>query len=430
MATQRTRDGLEYIIQAITNIVEPKVDTLKYDKTYRAKVITKVDEGVYKVQIAGIEYQLSYGGTLNVGDIVKVKAPLNNFSDIYIEALPGSGGGGGGTTNYNDLTNKPVLNTNITTAQTPNVSEIIRGTISLHKISKTGSYNDLNNLPSLNFIPTSQKGTANGVATLGSDSVVPKAQLPANTVYDSNYVHTDKNFTSALNTKLDGIAVGAQVNVIEKVQKNGTDLPITNKTINVLVPTKTSDLTNDGDSGMPFISSIPIASTSQLGVIKVGANLTITNEGVLSAVGGGAGADITQEALQKIYPIGSIYMSVNNVSPAVFLGGTWSVFGAGKVLVGVDINDTDFNTSNKTGGQKFNNLTLGNLPKDMGTFKNLVWSGDSPTGGFSFVGTQAYDRTAPMGSDFGGKQFKFSGDGQPVNNMSPYITVYMWVRVS
>lgn len=376
MATQQTRDGLEYIIQAITNIVEPKVDTLKYDKTYRAKVTAKIDEGVYKVQIAGIEYQLSYGGTLNVGDIVKVKAPLNNFSDIYIEALPGSGGGGGGTTNYNDLTNKPILNTNITTAQTPNASEIIKGTISLHKVSKTGNYSDLNNLPSLNFIPTSQKGAANGVAELDSNVKVPKAQLPSDTVYDSNYVHTDKNFTDALNTKLNGIEAGAQVNIIDTIQKNGTVLPISNKTVNVTVPTKTSDLTNDGASGTPFISSIPIASTSQLGGIKVGANLTIAGDGTLSAVGGGGGGTVSDTL-----PIGSVVEWYSDYVPDNWLicngqaisrtvysdlfavlgtkygsGDGTSTFNLpdmkSRFPVGYNSGDTDFNELGKLGGSK------------------------------------------------------------------------------
>lgn len=115
------RDGLDCILQAINNIVEPRVAKLKYDKTYRAKVTQQIDTGLYMVKINNVEYKLPYNGTLNVGDIVKVKAPLNNFSDIYIEALPGSGGGGG-TTNYNDLTNKPVLNSNYSTSQTPNAS--------------------------------------------------------------------------------------------------------------------------------------------------------------------------------------------------------------------------------------------------------------------------------------------------------------------
>lgn len=283
------RDGLDCILQAINNIVEPKVATLKYDKTYRAKVTQQIDTGLYMVKINNVEYKLPYSGTLNVGDIVKVKAPLNNFSDIYIEALPGSGGGGGGgTTDYNDLTNKPVLNSNYSTSQTPNASEIIKGTISLHKISKTGNYNDLLNKPDLDFIPNSEKGKAGGVATLGTDSKITSTELPNNLVYDSNYVHTDNNFSNTYKDKLESVQEGAQVNVIEKVQKNGVDLDITNKTVNITVPTKTSDLVNDGEDGTnPYITGIPIASETVLGGIKVGDNLTINSDGVLSAQAGG-----------------------------------------------------------------------------------------------------------------------------------------------
>lgn len=282
-----TRDGLDYILQAINNIVEPKVATLKYDKTYRAKVTQQIDTGLYMVQINNIEYKLPYNGELNVGDVVKVKAPLNNFSDIYIEALPGSGGSGG-TGDYNDLTNKPVLNSNFSTSQTPNASEIIKGTISLHKISKTGNYNDLLNKPALDFIPTSEKGKANGVATLGSDSKITSSQLPSDLVYDSNYVHTDNNFTTTLKDKLDGIEANAEVNTINKIQKNGVDLDITDKTVNISVPTKTSELINDGENGTnPYITGIPIASKTMLGGIKVGNNLTISADGTLSAEEGG-----------------------------------------------------------------------------------------------------------------------------------------------
>ena len=308
MATQQTKDGLGYIIQAISNIVEPKMETLKYDKTYRAKVTQKIDAGVYNVQINGTSYKLSYSGTLNVGDIVRVKAPLNNFSDIYIETLPSSSGGGtGGTTNYNDLTNKPIINSTYSTSQSTNASEILKGTIALHKISKTGNYNDLNNKPSLNFIPISDKGESNGVATLD----------------------TNKKITT---------------------------------------------------------SQIPIATKTSLGAVKIGSNLTITSDGVLSATGGGASSNeveisnshptedtvelwvdlsedgseedynITNQLLEKVYPVGSIYISTNNVSPQVFLGGTWEPFAYGKTLVGVDGSETnpdaDFSTSLKTGGEK------------------------------------------------------------------------------
>ena len=51
----------------------------------------------------------------------------------------------GGVSSYNDLTNRPTLNTNVTTSQPVSESELITGEMVLHKISKTGNYNDLNN---------------------------------------------------------------------------------------------------------------------------------------------------------------------------------------------------------------------------------------------------------------------------------------------
>ena len=285
MATS-IKEGLNYIIQAIQNMIEPQLDKLRYDRTYRAKVIEKIEAGLYRVQINGTEYKVNYSGDLNVGDIVKVKAPLNNFSDIYIETLPSSGGSGG-TSNYNDLVNKPILNTNNTTGQDINNAETIKGIINLHKISKTGNYTDLRNLPSLDFIPNSQKGAANGVATLNEEKIVVKSNLPSDIVYDSNYVHTDNNSTTTLKTKLDGIDSGAQVNVIEKIQKNGADLSIVNKTVNITVPTKTSEIINDGEDGTnKFLTQVPVASKTALGGVKIGNNLIITEDGTLSAIGG------------------------------------------------------------------------------------------------------------------------------------------------
>ena len=87
MATS-IKEGLNYIIQAIQNMIEPQLDKLRYDRTYRAKVLEKVKDGVYRVQINGSEYQIKYNGNLNIGSVVKVKAPLNNFSDIYPETIP------------------------------------------------------------------------------------------------------------------------------------------------------------------------------------------------------------------------------------------------------------------------------------------------------------------------------------------------------
>jgi hypothetical protein len=52
-------------------------------------------------------------------------------------------------------------------------------------------------------------------------------------------------------------------------------------------------------------------------------------------------------------PVGSIYLSVTADNPASTLGyGTWVAFAQGRVLIGVDPTDPDFNTVLKTGGSK------------------------------------------------------------------------------
>lgn len=83
---------------------------------------------------------------------IEIVAIDNNNSQIMLELGDGlyvvdgqlkvSGGGSAGTTNYQDLDNKPILNSNNTTSQTPNASETINGTINLHKVSKTGALAD------------------------------------------------------------------------------------------------------------------------------------------------------------------------------------------------------------------------------------------------------------------------------------------------
>lgn len=55
---------------------------------------------------------------------------------------------------------------------------------------------------------------------------------------------------------------------------------------------------------------------------------------------------------KKIWPVGSIYMSVNATNPGSLFGGTWVAWGTGRVPVGINTGDTDFNTAEKTGGAK------------------------------------------------------------------------------
>lgn len=63
------------------------------------------------------------------------------------------------------------------------------------------------------------------------------------------------DFTNALKTKLEGVAEGAQVNVIETVKVNGQALTADGKAVNVVVPTKVGELTND--AGYITLEQVP-----------------------------------------------------------------------------------------------------------------------------------------------------------------------------
>ena len=59
-------------------------------------------------------------------------------------------------------------------------------------------------------------------------------------------------------------------------------------------------------------------------------------------------------ALAAVYPVGSIYINATSASnPNTLLGfGTWTAFGAGRVMVGLDASDALFDTAEETGGSK------------------------------------------------------------------------------
>ena len=103
-----------------------------------------------------------------------------------------------------------------------------------------------------------------------------------NFVVDANYVHTDKNFTEALETKLNGIAANAQVNVIETIAVNGSNLTPTSKKVNITVPTQTSDLTNDSN----FVEDADYVHTDN--------NYTTTEKNKLAGIANGAQANVIE----------------------------------------------------------------------------------------------------------------------------------------
>lgn len=118
------------------------------------------------------------------------------------------------------------------------------------------------------------------------------------------------------------------------------------------------------------------------------------------------------------YPVGSIYLSVDSTDPGTVFGGTWASFGAGRVLVGVDPNDTDFASAQLTGGEKKHTLTIQEMPSHNHRLTNAKTGG---SGSSRWIIDSDSTSTAQIGS---------TGGGQSHNNLQPYITCYMWLRTA
>lgn len=151
----------------------------------------------------------------------------------------------------------------------------------------------------------------------------------------------------------------------------------------------------------------------------------------------GSGTNVI-EVLKKVYPVGSVYINAtSNTNPSTLLGfGTWVSFGAGRVLVGINDLDADFDTAEETGGAKTHTLTSAEMPTHTHTQNAHTHSFDI-TRATTFGGNGSYE---PQQSATGNRIWsgfaisnatatnQNSGSGGSHNNLQPYIVVHMWKR--
>lgn len=99
------------------------------------------------------------------------------------------------TINYNELQNKPRLNTANSTSLAVNESEELKGIVSLHKVAKTGNFNDLLNKPApvdlSNYVTLDGAQTVTGKKTFSTLPESSKTPTTANQLVNKNYVDTN-----------------------------------------------------------------------------------------------------------------------------------------------------------------------------------------------------------------------------------------------
>lgn len=173
----------------------------------------------------------------------------------------------------------------------------------------------------------------------------------------------------------------------------------------------------------------------------------------------------------EAFPVGSVFISVVATNPSVLLGyGTWAAFAAGKVLIGLDPLQTEFNTVEQVGGEKTHVLTQTEMPshthiqdphnhtqnahthtQNSHTHPSIQVQGgttaattgthimtSTATGGSSRAAitpeaanaaTAVNQSTTPTNNTATATNQNIGSDGAH-NNLQPYIVVYIWKRTA
>lgn len=177
----------------------------------------------------------------------------------------------------------------------------------------------------------------------------------------------------------------------------------------------------------------------------------VRDDGTLQIPAGGSGNPL------DAWPIGSVFIAVVSTSPATLLGGgTWSAFATGRMLVGIDGGDTDFDTVEETGGAKTVSLTAAQsgLPQHTHTQNSHNHTQDAhahveqtfgtTTGGSagltrdtsmsgSAVAVDVSTATAVATNQAATATNQDAGPSAAAEahpNLPPYIVVYMWKRTA
>jgi len=225
------------------------------------------------------------------------------------------------------------------------------------------------------------------------------------------------NYTKSTNfaTK-DALASGNALKIVK-----GTEIDTEFNNIATAVATK-------ADLASPTFTGTPTLPTGTIGVTQSAANNTTAL----------ATTAFVQAALSALYPVGAIYINAtSSTNPATSLGfGTWTAFGAGRVMVGFDSGNALFDTAEETGG-----AADAIVPSHTHTATSTVTDPShnhtytAPASGTlvnNINGTNAGAVTTNTSSASTGitvaTSISTAGVSVTNANYQPYITVFMWKR--
>ncbi len=148
--------------------------------------------------------------------------------------------------------------------------------------------------------------------------------------------------------------------------------------------------------------------------------------------------------MSAAYPVGSIYINATSASnPSTLLGfGTWTAFGAGRVMVGFDSADALFDTLEETGGSKdaivvshTHTATSTSTVTDPQHSHSTGSSGEAFPNGAGLAATDYGDTSSTRAASTGisvstSTTVASTGSSGTNANVQPFIVVRMWKRTA
>ena len=130
--------------------------------------------------------------------------------------------------------------------------------------------------------------------------------------------------------------------------------------------------------------------------------------------------------LNLVFPIGRGFIDFTDTDYSNYLGFTWERELIGMTPIGLDVNDNDFNTIGKTGGEKAHTLTINEMPKHRHGF----YYGNAGAGSDWEISLNWNSSTGNRTDGGNGQGIDYSGESKPHNNLQPYQVVAYWKRIA
>lgn len=126
--------------------------------------------------------------------------------------------------------------------------------------------------------------------------------------------------------------------------------------------------------------------------------------------------------LGEAFPINKVEVFFDSEDHSNFLGFEWEMVSQGRIPIGLDTSDDDFNTIGKAGGEKEHTLTVNEIPSHNHTIRANIQNG-SGNDVLVIKNNAYYSSAVEMNTSA-------TGGGQAHNNMPPYIVMAFWKRVA